>query len=181
MTGEEFASLIRAATLASITRTAARSPAAAAYARRELEEITQAAALGALERIDRGDAGDLAQIAARAANVAIVQAWRDVSDPRITPLERTTEDGEIISALETLQSTAARRGPEDAAEAEDMIHYIIGLMPTAYRQDAPRVLRWTAAGYTAEEIASILGGSARRVRRILHAARDAAREEARTA
>ena len=178
MKGNEFAEMIRAATLAGIKRTAARSPAAAAYARRELEEIMQAAALETLERIERGEPGDLAQLAARAANVAIVRAWRDVSDPRKTPLERETDDGRTY-APDAWTPADGHGEPEDAAEAADLLLYVVGIMPKAYREDAARVITWTAAGYTAEEIAQRIGGSSRRVKRILKAARDAAREEER--
>lgn len=176
MTGPEFAELIRAATLASIRRTEARSPAAAAYARRELDEITQAAALGTLERIERGEPGDLPQLAARAANAAIIREWRHASDPRKTPLERETEEGKVIYTPDLQKPADGRGEPERAAEAADILRDVAGRMPPAYREDARRVITWTAAGYTAEEIAGALGGSSRRVKRILKAARDAARE-----
>lgn len=173
----DFAEMIRAATLASIRRTAARSPAAAAYARRNLEDITQAAALEALERIERGDAGDLAQLAARAANAVIQRAWYQASRDaaRTIPDTIRTDDGDEIHPAELERTRSRERGPEEAAAAADLVRLIIGIMPTAYRQDARRVIAWTAEGYTAEEVAKRIGGSSRRVKRILKAARDAAR------
>lgn len=176
----DFAEIIRAATLASIARTEARSPAAAAYARNNLEDITQAAALEALERINRGEAKgmDPAQLASRSANAVIRRAWyqaaRDAA--RTTPDTITTADGDDIHPAELDRTQARTRRPEEAAAAADMLQYIISILPAAYRQDAPRVLKWTAAGYTAEEIAKQTGSSSRRIQRILRAARDAAQE-----
>jgi hypothetical protein len=178
--GAEFAELIQAATLASIARTEARSPAAAEYARRNLEDITQAAALEALERISSGAATgmDPAQLASRSSNAAIRRAWYQASRDaaRTTPDTISTADGDEIHPADLDRTWDRSRRPEEAAEAADMLEYIISIIPAAYRQDAPRVLRWTAAGYTAAEIARETGSSSRRVQRILKAARDAARE-----
>lgn len=175
----DFAEIIRAATLASIARTEARSPAAAEYARRNFEDITQAAALEALERTSRGESKgmDPAQLASRSANAVIRRAWYQASRDaaRTTPDTITTADGEEIHPAEMDRTQARTRRPEEAATAADLIEYIISILPAAYRQDAPRVLKWTAAGYTAEEIARETGSSSRRVQRILKAARDAAR------
>lgn len=175
----EFAEIIRAAALASIARTEARSPAAAAHARKNLEDITQAAALEALERISSGAAAgmDPAQLASRSANAVIRRAWYQASRDaaRTTPDTVQTADGEEIHPADMDRTQARTRRPEEAAAAADMVEYIISILPAAYRQDAPRVLKWTAAGYTAEEIAQRTGGSSRRVQRILKAARDAAK------
>lgn len=176
MTGGEFAEIIERAAAAAARRTAARAPGILDTYRRNREDITQAAALDVLERINRGEPGDLAQLASRAANAAIVKTYRQEHDRRTVPAEIETDDGERQPRPELYEPRTADRQPERAAEAADTIRFIIGTMPAAYRQDAPQVIQWTAAGYTAEEIGSALKCSARRIQRIIRAARDAAKD-----
>lgn len=177
MSGQEFAELIRAAAAAAARRTAARAPAILDTYRRQREDIEQAAALDVLERVNAGDRAELAQLASRAANAALVKAYRQEHDARTVPAEIETEDGETIPRADLYSPQDGARRPEEAAAAADMVRYIISLMPSAYRADAPQVLAWTAAGYTAREIAAQTGSSSRRIERILKAARDAARSE----
>ena len=174
----DFAEMIKAATLAAIKRTEARSSAAAAYARRNLEDITQAAALDALERIERGEDGEPAQLANRAANAAIMREYRrSAADAaRTTPDTIRTADGDEIHPAELERVQDAPRRPEEAAEAADMIRAIIAALPAAYQADAPKVIGMSAAGYTAAETARALECSPRRVERIRAAARAAAEE-----
>ena len=141
------------------------------------EDIEQAAALDVLERIHAGDPAELVQLAHRAANAALIREYRREHDPRTTPDTIQTEDGDEIHPADLDRAQTAPRRPERAAEAADLVRHIIALMPSAYRADAPQVLAWTAAGYTAREIAAQTGSSSRRVERILKAARDAARSE----
>lgn len=176
MTGAEFAEMIRAATIAAIRRTEARSARAAAHAWKELDDITQAAALDTLERIERGEDAPPAQLAARAANAAIVRAYRDAYDPRRVPEDAETDDGDRIPRADLQSAQDASRRPEEAAEAADELQRIYNAIPAAYRADAPRVISAAAAGYTAAETARALDCSPRRVERIRAAARAAAEE-----
>ena len=172
--GAIFAEQIRAATLASIRRTQARSPRAAEHARRNIEDIQQAAALDVLERLQAGDDTPPAQIAARAANAAIIREYRAAYDRRRVPLEIESADGDMIPRPELERAQSMSPGPEDAAEAADALQQIVKQIPPAYREDAPRVIAAAAAGYTAAETARALDCSPRRVERIRAAARAAA-------
>ena len=183
MTGEDFAELVKACTLSSIRRTASRSPGAAEHAQRNIEDITQAAALEALERLadGRGEDIDPAQLVSRSAAAVIRRAWYQASRDarRTTPDTITTADGDEIhpADLETSRGPAERPTEDASTGAADIIKTISAAMPKAYRQDAPSILTAAAAGYTGAEIARSTGAPARRVQRILKAARSAAEKE----
>ena len=136
------------------------------------------------ERITAGrtcDARDghelnLYELATRAANAAIMRAYREQHDTRTTPAEITTEDGERITRpdLYRYDARGAPRTPAERTEDADTIQHIFAALPRSYAKDAPSVIAWTAAGYTAGEIAERMRCSSRRIERILKAARDAA-------
>lgn len=176
MTGAEFAETIRAAAAAAARRSAARAPAILDTYTRNRQDIEQAAALDVLERIERGDPADLVQLAHRAANAALIREYRREHDRRTVPAEIETDDGDRIPRPELYRPQDAPRRPEEAAEAADLVQSIVTAIPAAYRADAPRALYMTAAGYTAQEIGDALQCSSRRIERLLHAARDAAKQ-----
>lgn len=181
MTGAEFAELVRACTLASIRRTARRSPAAAEHARRNLEDVTQAAALEALERITAGADGDPAQICSRAANAVIIREYRRSARQarQETPYTTTNADGAEIPRpeLETRRD-APQRPTEDASTAGDLIETIIEQIPRSLRPDAPKILQSIAAGATTAEAAAAAGVTRRQAQRIVKASREAAERTA---
>ena len=168
MTGDDFAELVKAATLKAIQRTEARSPAAAAAARRDLPDVIQAAALDALERIAAGDAAPLAQLAHRAAAAAIMRHYRSTRHNAPEPAQ-IDED-----APPAQEPATSGRAPEEAAEAAELIDRIAAALPAGYRADAPGIMRAAAAGYNAAEIARSSGQDPRRIQRIMKAARAAA-------
>lgn len=173
MNDAEFAELVRACTLASIARTESRSPAAAAHARRNIDDVTQAAALEALERIHAGADGDAAQIVSRAANAVIIAEYR-------RSLRRAAEDPQTEDGTPREPPARAHARPtEEAAEAADVIQCIAEAMPEAYRQDAPPILAAAAEGYNGAEIARRTGYHPRKVQRVIKAAREAAQREGR--
>lgn len=179
----DFAELVKACTLAAIRKTASRSPGAAEHARRNLEDIQQAAALEALERLadGRGEGVDPAQLVSRSAAAVIRRAWYEASRDarRTTPDTIRAEDGNEIhpAELETRRDGPSRPTEDASTGAADIIKTISAAMPKAYREDAPSILSAAAAGYTGAEIARSTGAPARRVQRILKAARSAAERE----
>lgn len=181
MTGGEFAELVRACTLASIRRTARRSPAAAEHARRNLDDVTQAAALEALERITAGADGDPAQIVSRAANAVIIREYRRSARQarQETPYTTTNADGDEIPRpeLETRRD-APQRPTEDASTAAALIEAIIEQIPRSLRPDAPKILHSIAAGATTAEAAAAAGVTRRQAQRIVKASREAAERTA---
>ncbi len=177
MTGADFAELVKACTLASIRRTARRSPAAAEHARRNIEDITQAAALEALERIEAGADGDPAQICSKAANAVIIREYRRSARRSLkeTPYTTTNDDGDEIPRpeLETRRD-APGRPTEDASTAADVVEDIITEIPRSLRPDAPSILNAIAAGATTAEAAAAAGVTIRQAQRIVKASREAA-------
>lgn len=181
MTPADFAELVRACTLASIRRTARRSPAAAEHARRNLEDVTQAAALEALERITAGADGDPAQIVSKAANAVIIREYRRSARQarQETPYTTTNADGDEIPRpeLETRRD-APQRPTEDASTAGALIDAITEQIPRSLRPDAPKILQSIAAGATTAEAAAAAGVTRRQAQRIVKASREAAERTA---
>ena len=181
MTGADFAELVKACTLASIRRTARRSPAAAEHARRNIEDIQQAAALEALERITAGADGDPAQIVSRAANAVIIREYRRSARQarQETPYTTTNADGDEIPRpeLETRRD-APQRPTEDASTAAALIEDITTEIPRSLRPHAPSILNAIAAGATTAEAAAAAGITRRQAQRIIKASREAAEKTA---